>query len=65
MIPWGWEQKQANDLKAARLEAELRATNSRVLRRVMCGEVQDPEDFVVMRGSTEALIELAESAPHD
>ena len=46
------------------LAFELKNTVARVATRYAAQRPQDPEDFVVLRGSTEALIEQAEKRLH-
>lgn len=48
-------------IEAHDLAKEVRETAARVEYRVKFGVTQDPEDFVVLRGSVEALIDLAEN----
>lgn len=50
--------------EAAGFVAELKGTLDRVMARYAAHMPQDPEDFVVLRGSTEALIERAEKRLH-
>jgi hypothetical protein len=47
-------------IEAHDLAKEIRETASRVEYRIKFNVTQDPEDFVVLRGSVEALIEMAE-----
>ena len=46
------------------LAHELKNTVARVATRYAAQRPQDPEDFVVLRGSVEALIEQAEKRVH-
>lgn len=41
---------------------EIHEISDRIVRSIVLNLPQDPEDFVVLRGSTEALIALAEAA---
>lgn len=55
------EKMMANSRKAVALFDELRVVGGRIVWCVLKGTVPDPEDIVVLRGSTEALIEIAEN----
>lgn len=51
--------------KAIRLRNEYILTSRRVAQCVYRGTDPDPEDIVLLRGNTEALIQLAEEACKD
>lgn len=55
--------KQPKKQDVNKLIFELKHISARVALRMFLREQQDPEDYVLLRGSTEELIKLAENAP--
>lgn len=51
---------EAEGTDARTLAKEIQRASARVAVRILLKEAQDPEDLVVLRGSVESLIELAE-----
>lgn len=56
--------RQERFIQTSDLCSDIRQALVRVNKAILLGREADPEDFVVLRGSTEALIELAENAPN-